>query len=86
MATAKKAPEIEESAAEFLMEELVTIKLPLTKDQQEPVYVRVNQNTFLIKRGHYVQVPRYAAEVIEHAEAATMKSMEFIEQHSTPVD
>jgi hypothetical protein len=79
MATAKKT---EDPAAEQdvpFMEELVTIKIPLTKDMQDDVYVNVNQKNWLIKRGEFVQVPRYVAEVLERAEDAERQSILFQE-------
>ena len=59
------------------MEELVTIRLPLTKDNEADVFVRVNQRTWLIKRGEIVTLPRCAAEVIEHSEEALRESIEY---------
>ena len=72
MATTKKTEEpvlTEEESVPF-MEELVTIKLPLTRDQADDKFVQVNQRNWLIKRGEYVQVPRYVAELLERAEDA----------------
>lgn len=72
MATTKKTEEpvlTEEESVPF-MEQLVTIKLPLTRDQADDKFVQVNQRNWLIKRGEYVQVPRYVAELLERAEDA----------------
>ena len=64
-------------------EELISIRLPLTKELQSDVFVRVNQRTWLIKRGETVQVPLCAAEVLEHAEQATMEGLEFQAAHES---
>ena len=57
-------------------EKMVVVKLPLTKEQDKDVFVRVNQRTWNIKRGVYV-IPQCAAEVLEHAESATLAAIEF---------
>lgn len=84
MATTKKpveeAPAENFSAADF-MEEPVTIKLPMTKDLKDDVFVRVNQRTWQIQRGVKVQVPRCVAEVLENAEEAERVSMLYQEEH-----
>ena len=83
MATAKKDPVIEEEAPAV---EMVRIKLPLTREQQDDVFVRVNQETFLIKRGEYVEVPRYVVEVLDHSERAMLEALQFEEKHAKPID
>lgn len=47
---------------------MVKIKIPRTKTDQEDVFVSVNMETFLIKRGVEVEVPDYVAEVLQHQE------------------
>jgi hypothetical protein len=47
---------------------MVKIKIPRTKADQEDVFVSVNMETFLIKRGVEVEVPDYVAEVLQHQE------------------
>lgn len=82
MATPKKAveePEIIEAPQE---EQMVTIKLPLTRSEQDDVFVRVNQRTWLIKRGVTVTVPACVAEVLEHSEEQTLAAIEYINAHS----
>ena len=75
MATTKKTedPAFEQDVP--FMEELVTIKLPLTKDMQDDKYVNVNQKNWLIKRGEFVKVPRYVAYLLEQAEDAERQSI-----------
>ena len=80
MATTKKP--VEEAPAEEVQgEELVTIKLPMTKDMKDDVFVRVNQRTWQIQRGVRVDVPRCVAEVLENAEEAERVSMLYQEEH-----
>ena len=55
----------------------VKIKLPLTRTEKDDVYVCVNGESFLIKRGETVEVPDYVAEVLQHKEEQLAESMEF---------
>ncbi len=61
-------------------EELVKIKIPMTKEQQDDVFVSVNNRTWQIQRGVYVEVPACVAEVVQHAENMEMEAMRFEEQ------
>jgi hypothetical protein len=56
---------------------MVKIKIPRERADQEDVFVSVNMETFLIKRGVYVEVPDYVAEVLEHQEEMLEKIMLF---------
>ena len=47
---------------------MVKIRIPRTKVEVEDVFVSVNMETFLIKRGVEVEVPDYVAEVLTHQE------------------
>ena len=47
---------------------MVKIRIPRTKADLEDVFVSVNMETFLIKRGVEVEVPDYVAEVLQHQE------------------
>lgn len=47
---------------------MVKIRIPRTKADEEDVFVSVNMETFLIKRGVEVEVPDYVAEVLMHQE------------------
>lgn len=58
---------------------MVKIKIPRERSDQEDVFVSVNMETFLIKRGVYVEVPDYVAEVLEHQEEMLEKIMLFNE-------
>ncbi len=49
-------------------EKTVKIRLPLSRNEKDDVYVGVNGNTYLIKRGEDVTVPVSVAEVLRHKE------------------
>ncbi len=61
-------------------EKMVTIKLPLTKELKDDVFVSVNNRTWLIQRGKQVQVPACVAEVLRHSEEMAEEAMRFEEQ------
>lgn len=63
----------------------VTIKLPLTRKEQDDVYVAVNGKSFLIKRGEEVEVPEYVAKVLKNKEDMLAEAMAF-ELASAPKD
>ena len=77
MAETKKAIAAEEQ------EELISIRLPITKDMQDDVFVRVNHRTWLIKRGETVKVPACVVEVLEHADQATAESLQYQAAHES---
>jgi hypothetical protein len=58
---------------------MVKIRIPRTKADQEDVFVSVNMETFLIKRGVEVEVPDYVAEVLQHQEEMLENIMLFNE-------
>jgi hypothetical protein len=66
-------PETEKPAEE----KLVTIRLPIIKDDDRDVFVRVNERTWLIKRGETVQVPECVVEVLNHSDDMAMQAREF---------
>lgn len=57
----------------------VKIRIPRTKAEQEDVFVSVNMETFIVKRGVEVEVPDYVAEVLRHQEEALEDIMLFQE-------
>lgn len=63
--------------AEVQEEKLVTLRLPLTRENNQDVFVRVNHRTWLIKRGETVQVPECVAEVLRNSETAMLEAIEF---------
>ena len=60
----------------------VTIRIPRTKADQEDVFVSVNMETYIIKRGVEVEVPDYVAEVLRHQEEMLENIMLFNEEKS----
>ena len=58
---------------------MVKIRIPRTKADQEDVFVSVNMETYLIKRGVEVEVPDYVAEVLRHQEEMLENIMLFNE-------
>lgn len=65
---------------------MVTIRLPLTRTEKQDVYVAVNGNSYLIKRGEAVEVPDYVVEVLEHKEKMLEIAMEYESQASANAD
>lgn len=70
----KNVPDIPEVPEE---EELVSIRLPVIRDDERDVFVRVNHRTWLIKRGKTVRVPKCVIEVLENAERAELEAIEY---------
>lgn len=68
--------------AEAIKPKMVKVKLPLTRNEKEDVYVAVNGKSYLIKRGETVEVPDFVAEVLQHKEEMLAVSMEFEAQAS----
>ncbi len=58
-------------------EKKVKIKLPLTRTEKDDVYVCVNGDSVLIKRGEWVEVPESVKEVLDHKEEMLAEAMEF---------
>ena len=65
------------------MAKKVKIRIPRTKADQEDVFVSVNMETFIIKRGVEVEVPDYVAEVLRHQEEALETIMLFNEEKAS---
>ncbi len=57
-------------ATEKKTEEMVTIKLPRVKGEEDAVYVSINERNWLIKRGVSVEVPKCVAELLEQQDQA----------------
>lgn len=55
----------------------VKIRLPKTRENQEDVFVSVNEYTCVIKRGVEVEVPDFVAEVLRHQEEMLETIMQF---------
>lgn len=73
-----KAPDVVEAPAEaYEGEKLVTIRLPILKENNAPVFVRVNRRTWGIPRGVPVEVPECVVEVLNNAEEAQMEALAY---------
>lgn len=80
MATRKKEEPVAVAQNVYPGEKLVTIKLPLTKDEKEDVHVGINERDWIIKRGVYVSVPECVVEVLDNAESALQDSILYQEK------
>ena len=69
--------DIKETEVKTPKRKMVKVKIPRTKPDEEDVFVSVNMETFLIKRGVEVEVPDYVAEVLQHQEEMLEKIMLF---------
>lgn len=61
---------------------MVKIRIPRERADQEDVFVSVNMETFLIKRGVEVEIPDYVYEVLMHQEEMLEKIMLFNEANA----
>lgn len=61
----------------FPNEPLVTIKLPITRNEKEDKWVSVNGKSMQIKRGVEVEVPLCVAKALEHQEKMLIEAMEY---------
>ncbi len=67
------------------MEEKVTIRMPLTREEREDVFVGINGKTWLIQRGVAVEVPRNVAKVLARREKSLAQAMAFEAQAAQPL-
>ena len=58
----------------------VKIKLPLSRTEKDDVWVSVNGDKYLIKRGVEVEVPASVSEILQHKEEMLEFAMEYEEQ------
>lgn len=58
-------------------EKTVKIRLPKTRENQDDVFVSVNNRTWLIKRGVEVEVPECVAEVFRNQERMMEETFAF---------
>ena len=79
---ANKETEKTNPTTEQASEKLVKVRIPRTSKNQEDVFVSVNMNTYLIKRGVEVEVPACVAEVLRHQEEMLEVIMEFEEANA----
>ena len=62
---------------EKMKNKTVTVRLPKTKELQDDVFVSVNQQSWLIRRGETVEVPACVAEVLQHSEDMAQEALAF---------
>lgn len=67
-------------------EKMVTIMLPLTREESGDVFVSVNERRWLIKRGEAVEVPECVAEVIRNQEKALRRAIDYIDAAAQKAD
>lgn len=72
-------PEEIEADIQDQAEKMVEVRLPLTKEETRPVYVRVNGRKWGIPRGKRVMVPACVAEVLEHSEEQMLEAIRYSE-------
>ena len=70
--------EVKETKKETVAkEEMVKIKIPRNRKDEEDVFVSVNERTWLIKRGEYVEGPLCVKEVLDHQEIMLDEAYDF---------
>lgn len=65
---ASKNTTTEEKIVPTTEEKRVTIRLPLSREERDDVYVGLNGKSYLIKRGVNVDVPAGVAEILRRRE------------------
>lgn len=66
-------------------EKNVTIKLPLTRNMKDDVYVCINGKSWAIQRGKDVTIPWNVYRVLDRQEKMLSRAMEFEEQAKAPL-
>lgn len=70
--------EIKETKKETVAKEkMVKIKIPRNRKDEEDVFVSVNERTWLIKRGEYVEVPECVKEILDLQERSLDAAYDF---------
>lgn len=77
--TTKPAAEVTEAK-----EKTVRVKIDKTKENHADVFVSVNDRTWQIQRGVYVDVPECVAEVLQHQAEMLDFAMAYEEEASKP--
>ena len=81
---ATKPEEVKNTKPEEVKEKLVKIRIPKTKENQDDVYVSVNDRNWQIKRGVEVEVPECVAEVLLHQQEMEEIALAYEEEASKP--
>lgn len=69
-----------------MLTKTVRIRLPVTRELNEDVFVGVNGNTWQIKRGVEVDVPLAVAKVLERSEKMQQVAMEYEAKAAAPLE
>lgn len=69
-----------------MLTKTISIRLPITRELSEDVFVGINGNTWQIKRGVYVDVPLAVAKVLERSEKMQQVAMEYEAQAAAPLE
>lgn len=77
--TTNKTTEVKE-----VKEKLVKFRIPKTKENQDDVFVSVNDRTWLIKRGVEVEMPECVYEVLMHQQRMEEAALAYQEEASKP--
>lgn len=73
--------EVKETKKETVAKEkMVKIKIPRNRKGEEDVFVSVNERTWLIKRGEYVEVPECVKEILDLQERSLDEAYDFDSQ------
>lgn len=64
----------------------VKVKLPLTRNEKEDVFVAVNGKSWLIRRGEEVEIPWNVAKVLERQEKMLAEALEFEAEAARPLE
>ena len=64
----------------------VKIKLPLTRNDKEDVFVGINGHTWQIARGVEVELPWNVVKVLERQERMLAQALEFEDKAARPLE
>lgn len=76
------AEKAKKEAVNETAEKMVTIKIDRHSKDEGDVFVSVNERTWQIKRGVYVDVPECVKEVLDNAQQAEEQALDFIDANS----
>lgn len=65
---------------------MVKIKLPLTRNDKEDVFVGLNGHTWQIARGVEVELPWNVVKILQRQEKMLAQAMEFENQAAAPLE
>ena len=63
----------------------VKLRLPVSREHSEDVFVGINGHTWQIRRGVTVEVPQCVANVLERSERMQQAAMEFEAKAAAPL-